>query len=37
MLIDRARLIAGLLRNTGWQVTDPVIKTTVNIRNAKNP
>ncbi len=37
MLIDRAKLIAGLLRSTGWQVTDPVIKTTVNIRNAKNP
>ena len=37
LLIDRARLIAGLLRTTGWQVTDPVIKTQTNVRKNKNP
>lgn len=36
LLTDRAKLIAGLLRSTGWQVTDPVIKTT-NVRNNRNP
>jgi hypothetical protein len=35
LLIDRAKLIAGLLRNTGWQVTDPEIKTTTNVRRNK--
>lgn len=37
LLIDRAKLIAGLLRNTGWQVTDPVIKTQTNVRKNGNP
>lgn len=31
LLIDRAKLIAGLLLKTGWQVTDPEIRTTVNV------
>ena len=37
LLVDRAKLIAGLLRSTGWQVTDPAIKTQANIRNSRNP
>ena len=37
LLIDRAKLIAGLLRSTGWQVTDPVIRTQANVRKNRNP